>query len=326
MPQVTIEDMPQVTIDNEVYSDTSKETKQQLEQVEDVVIDKKTEDNIIPPSDKIVGLSPEELKDPNKIQIEIAEKKAPIVVLFGQPACGKTMTLVRLTRFLFQNGYTVEPVKEFRPTYDTNYTEMCDDFNQMINQDDAAKTTSKISFMLVNVSKNNGKTICQILEAPGEYYFNPQVPNASFPRYFSAITSSPNRKIWCIFVEPSWGDLSDRNNYVSRIKSLKKKIKNSDRIIVVYNKIDQTSFLIDGDGNVAKKNAREDIKNRYSQLFDIFKETRPIISWLNPYRCEFVPFQTGDYPKAADGTKGFEQGPDAFPRRLWKIILKMVRG
>ena len=47
MPQVTIEDMPQVTIDNEVYSDTSKETKQQLEQVEDVVKDKKTEDNCL---------------------------------------------------------------------------------------------------------------------------------------------------------------------------------------------------------------------------------------------------------------------------------------
>ena len=42
------------------------------------------------------GLSVEELRDPNKISVTIADKDAPIVVLFGPPACGKTMTLVRL--------------------------------------------------------------------------------------------------------------------------------------------------------------------------------------------------------------------------------------
>ena len=57
-----------------------------------------TDDKLLPPSDKIVGLSAVEVNDPNKIQIEIADKEAPIVILFGQPACGKTMTLVRMTR------------------------------------------------------------------------------------------------------------------------------------------------------------------------------------------------------------------------------------
>ena len=106
-----------------------------------------TDEKLLPPSDKIVGLSSEEINDPNKINIEISDHNAPIVVLFGQPACGKTMTLVRLTRYLISHGYSVDPVHEFRPNYDANYTKICEDFNVMMNEDDAAKTTSKISFI-----------------------------------------------------------------------------------------------------------------------------------------------------------------------------------
>ena len=81
---------------------------------------KPEEEQLLPPSDKIIGLTAEELKDPNKISVTIADKDAPIVVLFGPPACGKTMTLVRLTRFLRENGYTITPIRTFRPNYDPN--------------------------------------------------------------------------------------------------------------------------------------------------------------------------------------------------------------
>ena len=202
------------------------------------------EEKVMLPSDKINGLSAEELKDPNKISVTIADKDAPIVVLFGPPACGKTMTLVRLTRFLRENGYTITPIRTFRPTYDSNYAEICDNFDIMMNQDDAAKSTDRISFMLVKVSKK-GRTICQILEAPGEYYFNPKAPKSPFPRYFNAIKSSKNRKIWTIMVEPDWQNEADRLNYVDRIKKLKTQMATKDNTIVVYNKIDKTEYLID---------------------------------------------------------------------------------
>ena len=45
---------------------------------------------------KIKGLSKEEYDDPNQIRVTIADPKAPLVVLFGPPACGNTMTLLRL--------------------------------------------------------------------------------------------------------------------------------------------------------------------------------------------------------------------------------------
>lgn len=288
-------------------------------------VSKAEEDKILPPSDRITGLISEEINDPNKISVTIADKDAPIVILFGPPACGKTMTLVRLTRYLRENGYKIEPIRTFRPNYDSNYAEICDDFNIMMNQDDAAKSTSKISFMLVKVSKN-GRTICQILEAPGEYYFNPKAPRSQFPRYFNAIKSSKNRKIWTIMVEPDWENEVDRLNYVDRIKKLRTQMSTKDKTIIVYNKIDKTDFLIDNSGNAHFGLARKNIRDLYPGIFDPFINNTPISRWFVPYKLDFAIFQTGDYSTAADGTSMFEQGPDVFPYRLWKIIMNRIRG
>lgn len=101
----------------------------------------------------VPGLTASEINDPNSIKVTIADPKTPIVVLYGPPSCGKTMTLVRLTRYLNSKGYSVVPDKNFRPSYDTNYKEMCQHFNEMINSDNAAQSTSHIGFMLVKVLK-----------------------------------------------------------------------------------------------------------------------------------------------------------------------------
>ena len=129
--------------------------------------------NVIPTS-KSAGLSETELNDPNSIKVTVSDPNTPIVILYGPPSCGKTMTLVRLTRFLVSNGYTVVPEKTFRPAYDENYKHLCDNFDQMINSNNAATSTTNISFMLVKILKR-GRPVCQLLEAPGEYYFVPGI-------------------------------------------------------------------------------------------------------------------------------------------------------
>lgn len=274
------------------------------------------------------GLSEEELNDANKIKVTIADYKTPLIILFGAPSCGKTMTLVRLTRYLQSKGYTVQPETSFRPSYDTNYKTMCDNFDLMINSDDAAQSTSKISFMLVQVMQK-GRPLCQILEGPGEYYFNPGDPKAAFPRYVNAIINSNNRKIWAIMLEPDSTnnrmDVEERKNYVNKIHKLKSKIRPQDKIMFVFNKIDETPFVI-GPGKINYKETMERAKFLYPNIFVPFANENPITKWFAPNNFDFVAFQTGDFSEAADGTLTFEEGHEVYPRKLWEVIQKHIRG
>lgn len=274
------------------------------------------------------GMSVEELNDANKIKVTIADYKTPLVIFFGPPACGKTMTLIRLTRYLQGKGYTIEPVTSFRPTYDKNYSDMCKNFDAMIGSEDAAKSTSKINFMLVQVLRD-GKPLCQILEGPGEYYFKPEDPNANFPKYVHAIINSQNRKIWAIMVEPDKTnkrmDVVARRNYVNKLNKLKTRINPHDKVMFVFNKIDETPFVISA-ANIRYNQALQHTEFLYPNIFVPFKNMNPITKWWKPYNFDFVAFQTGDFTEAADGTLTFEQGPDAYPRVLWNFILKRIRG
>ena len=274
-----------------------------------------------------MGMSMEELNDANKIKVTISDTNTPLVVFFGPPSCGKTMTLIRLTRYLQGMGYTIEP-DSFRPAYDQNYKDMCEGFDQMINSDDAAKSTAKINFMLVNVL-NAGRPLCQILEGPGEYYFSPGDPKAAFPKYVNAIINSNNRKIWAVMVEPaktnSRMDPEARKGYVNKLSVLKTKIKARDKVVFVFNKIDETPFVV-SPGTINYKEALKQTNYLYPNIFAPFMNVNPITKWFKPYNFDFVAFQTGDFSVANDGTLTFEQGADEYPRRLWEIIRKRIKG
>ncbi len=296
-----------------------------LESMEDITGESESLSNIQVDEN---GMSSIELNDANKIKVTIADYKTPLVVLFGPPACGKTMTLVRITRFLQSKGYTVQPVTSFRPTYDKNYSSMCDKFDSMINSDDAAQSTSKINFMLVQVMYG-GKPLCQILEGPGEYYFKPEDPKARFPKYVNAIISSGNRKIWAIMVEPDKTnkrmDAAVRKNYVNKIHHLKTHISPRDKVVFVFNKIDETPFVV-GPGNIKVSLALQQTDFLYPNIFVPFKNQNPITKWWRENNFDFCAFQTGAFSEAADGTLTFEEGHDIYPRKLWEIILKRIRG
>lgn len=272
------------------------------------------------------SLTMEELNDPNKIKVTIADSKTPLVILFGPPSCGKTMTLIRLTRYLLNKGYTVQPVTSFRPAYDKNYITMCDGFDNMIYSDDAAKSTGLINFMLVQVLYN-GRPLCQILESPGEYYFDPDKPDAPFPRYVNAVINSPNRKVWAIMIEPDKTnrrmDDVTRKHYANKINRLKKQIKPRDKVIFVFNKIDETPHVI-SPGKIRYIHARENVENLYPNIFKQFENENPITKWFNKYNFGFVAFQTGNFTKAADGSLVFEPGDEIYPRNLWNIIRKHI--
>lgn len=180
-----------------------------------------------------------------------------------------------------------------------------------------------ISFMLVEVIKN-GRRICQILEAPGEYYFNPKKPNAPFPNYVNTIIASPNRKVWTIMVEPDWMDRTDRANYVSRINHLKQSMRAKDCAVFVFNKIDKTNF-VRSVGNINKNAAITEVGNLYPNIFVSFMNQNPVSKLWRKYNCDFVPFQTGTYTDAVNGLT-YQEGPREYCVNLWNCIMKKIRG
>lgn len=264
-----------------------------------------------------------EMTDPNAVKVTISDLKTPIVVLYGPPSCGKTMTLIRLTRYLVSQGYTVVPDKTFRPSYDMNYRQMCDNFDEMVNSNTAATSTSNISFMLVKVLRN-GKTICQFLEAPGELYFNGN-PNAPYPAYVHEILNSKNRKVWAIMLEPDWSDSTPRANYVTRIRNLKSMMTTRDRVLFIYNKIDLTRLVL-GVGQVNTPAAIRDVENLYPNIFKPFENMNPVTRFFTKYNCDFTPFTTGSYSLTVDGKRTYTEGHYLYSQKLWRTMLKMING
>lgn len=277
----------------------------------------------------VSGLNQDEIKDPNSIVVTIADQAVPIIVLFGPTECGKTMTLIRMTRFLQKYGYRVSPIRSFRPSADVHYSQMCENYNEFVNSSNAAEGTQMISFMLVEVLDKNGRRICQILEAPGEYYYNPKKPNEEFPAYVNTIINSGNRKIWLFMVEPDWKDPSDRSGYVSKLQRLKTMMRPQDKAIFLYNKVDKTNFVI-SPGHVNIPGIKNDVENMYPGIFTPFVNENPITKWFKPYYCDLLPFSNGSFSKASkpDGTVylTYQQGVDEYPHMLWNKIMKRIRG
>ncbi|MBD5231202.1 MAG: hypothetical protein HDS66_03490 [Bacteroidales bacterium] len=309
------------------FNTTPSEETYEIKDYEEVANDTATEDPI-PLTDATEGMTMKEINDANKIKVTIADKTTPIVVLFGPPSCGKTMTLIRLARFLKSLGYTIEPDASFRPAYDANYKRLCEGFNDMLNSDNAAYNTANINFMLVKVLKD-GRPICQILEGPGELYFNPGVPTAEFPRYVKAIKNSNNKKIWVVMVEPNDTnpvmDGERRRHYADKVSELKSNLDTKDKVIFLFNKIDKTHF-VHSPGNIKYGLAMQYIAQHYENLFQKYINENPITKIWRKYNFDFIGFQTGDYSTASDGVKTFEEGNDVYPRNLWNIILKRTRG
>lgn len=125
--------------------------------------------------------------------------------------------------------------------------------------------------------------------------------------------------------EPNWLDKADRQGYAAKIKKLQTKIKRQDKVVFLFNKIDKTEFVLGG-GHINTPEAIKSIKNQYEGIFEPFRNENPITRFFSEYRCEFVPFSTGDYSPKVDGGMVFEPGDDVYPRRLWNTILKIKKG
>lgn len=261
--------------------------------------------------------------------IKIGDKRAPIVMLFGPPTSGKSMTLVRLARYLRKQGYTVKADPTFKS--DDAYKARCEQFHKNLNTTEALQGNALNEFLMVKVI-NHGTTVCQILEAPGEHYFNPKKPDEVSPRNFrpyltEIIRNLANRKIWVFITEAEWNvHASVKDSYVSRIRGCKHQLlKRTDRVVILYNKVDQKEELFE-DGQLHISSAEKAMKDEYEGLSAIFKNPNPITSLWRAFNYRFVPFCTGYYTKQVGGKHKYNESEERYPRLLWAELIKCFKG
>lgn len=250
---------------------------------------------------------------------------SPVVILFGAKTSGKTMTLVRLTRYLEAHGYQIKPDPLFRPSEDEDYKEMCRNYLKKCHSTYAADSTADMRFMLVKVLDKIGRPVCQLLEAPGEHYFDPDDPQRDFNTYIHNILNIPNRRTWMFIVEQDWKDRETREAYVTRLQHLPAQVKR-DKIIFTCHKVDKHSELTLSNGRPNTPQIFKNLQGQYPGMFENFRNTKPIIRLFKKYNFTFVPFSAGSFTVNEKGQQVYIPGDDVYPRLLWNAILKTVRG
>lgn len=262
----------------------------------------------------------EESQDVNAIKVTIADTSTPIVVFFGSQASGKTLALMRMIRFLESNGYTVVPEEVFRPKTDMHYTRMCHGLKEMVYDNYTPGGTDVISFMLVKVLDPAKNAVCQILEAPGEHYFDGSA-DLTFPTYINEICNAPNRKVWVFFVEQGWGaDQGERNLYAQKIKALQTLIPN-DKVVFLFNKADKHLEQYDNNGRPRMDVFFKNIANQYPGIFDKYKNDGWLMKLLyGPYKFRAVSFSSGLFNETASGREVWTLGKDFYCADFWKAI------
>ena len=248
----------------------------------------------------------------------------PLVMLFGPAASGKTMALIRLTRYLWGKGYQVVPVKTFRPPYDKHYNAICESFPTMCHSQYAVARTMGCNFLLVKVIDRQGRTVCQLMDAPGQWYFDRNMPQTGLPACINRILGLPNKRIWLFFVEPHWDDCNTRQMYVERIMQMRSGMLLKDRTIFVSNKTDMDPHLFLKDGMPDKNMIFRAIKDQYPNIFTPFENNNPITRFFRKYNFQFVPFSAGSFTPTNTGQILYTMSNDVYPNLLWKAICNSV--
>ena len=235
-------------------------------------------------------------EDIDEDDITISDKSSPIVLLFGPMSSGKSMTLVRLSRYLRDEGFIIKTDKNFKS--DSKYKEKCDEFMANLDTKSALPGNAYKDFLLVKVIKGT-RTICQFLEAPGEHYFNlkKNIGAKDFPPYMTKIIRNlRNRKIWVFITEAEWKVNNNvKKSYIRRIANCKAQlVRDTDRFIILHNKVDQKEEVFI-DGHLSVSYAERLMNEEYDGLARLFENKNFFTSLWRKYNYKYVPFCTGYY-------------------------------
>lgn len=259
----------------------------------------------------------------------IVNTKVPIVVFVGPPTSGKSMILVRLAKFLRNEGYTIETDPTFLNTQ--KYQDDCTEFNHKLNT--CIALDGSVKFLLVTIKDKTGKEIAKLLEAPGEDFYTTDPEkikagkNMRVEPYLATIMTSNNPKSYVMLLDLD-SEVSFRNDSYHRDSYAQRFLNyflpainlNRDRIVLLYNKIDKTAFgTINGCSN--PREARKDSEIYYKQIFARIKG-----GLFNLEQFAFKTFCTGMFSgqldEAGNRYQIYNVASDTYPRDLWREIVK----
>lgn len=295
------------------------------------------------------------LRNPNDIRVQISDP-VPIVVLFGpwnwqDYGIGASGTMAGRT------GYSLRPHLKFRHSYCCS--EKCDpktfrriyycdsptsenkctcnpnryDRDSRIFKDRCSPRTKDLSLIMVS---KRGRSICQILDVPGQHCYGKYFNSGEFPCYLQDIINSRNQKIWMFFVNLDWPNEANRLRYMSNypraevcytqfVGDMKRFMHPCDRAIFTCTKIDRHP-------NVVAFNA---IRHLYpgkafahevpNGIFEPYMNRCPLTKWFRPYNFDFVTFSACRFEKCSDGNVYYTQNKDIYPATLWKAIMRAIK-
>lgn len=256
--------------------------------------------------------------------IYISDTKTPIVIFIGQEACGKTLTLIRMIRFLESKGYHVIPVEDFRCDSDYWYKRSCSGLKQLAysNYDTGWRHQA---YMLIKVLNPNGQPICQIAELPG-FFLNDSIKE-KFPAYIDTLIRSGNKKFWFFFIEQGWGYVQDRNIYSQKISELQNLISSKDKIGFLFCKSDKqhTSGQYDKTGKPRKELFLYHIKCEYPGIFTRYQNSGLTKFLYGKYNFKYMCFSSGTFTHMNNGGTVWTPSDDWYCSELWKVILRSIR-
>ncbi len=252
------------------------------------------------------------------IAVSVNISPYPTVILFGSPRLGKTVTLLRLCKYI-ESHYEIKADLRFRN--DEAYPKTIKNFEELRSKDDLPASTDFINFIMVQAFQRGGGglPIFQVLEAPGEDYFKPkESPNTQYKYYLQSLFSSSTKKVYVFFFTPDiFNDFGEErvevlNAYIRKINDrLSQLNKQRDKVIILYNKCDINA-------SVAWKNGKP---NKEAYFASFKQDTNGVLNAnLNRLDFQFIPFKAGN---AAGGK--FSYSADEFPDDLHDKIIALIK-
>ena len=275
----------------------------------------------------------------------MAKKQSePLILFVAPPNCGKTMAAYSLAEYLVgldEDPYEVTPNLLY-DRFNEKYMQKCKDFAETLNYNLSQRKTANPRMamkktegaaMMLDLKRNN-ELKYNILEVPGEWFWDPNNPEELLdPRIANMLSTTQyggRRKIVFILLldlfTMKWINTSDPNkrkdceSYQKRlVEMLSDYYQDGDKVIALFNRFDEASA---GDMDIWKEVYSTVLSHNYGKKWVVFPKIR----------IEQLPYSAGvgfceQRDKNTNKVTGFkiyesDERMSTYARNLWKAITK----